>query len=248
MKYGESSKIVTFYTRRFGKLSAIARGARRSASKYGSALEPMSHNSIVVYKKEERTLQTLSQCDAINSFRHLCEDIQKMSIGISIIELITRIAHEEEENAPLFALLVDALDTLDSATKNLQNVFYSFDIRFLKISGFQPSFGECAGCSAPLAGDNFVGEEVQFHIGKGGPLCRSCAGITGRKIALPRKALEALEGLSASRSLRASLDIDMDKRLRKDIETFLASYLRYHVSGMSDLKSEKVFSKILTPT
>ena len=68
MKYGDSSKIVTFYTRQFGKLKGIAKAARRSNNKFGSSLEPLSHVMLVVYKKDHRDLHLISQCDSIQSF------------------------------------------------------------------------------------------------------------------------------------------------------------------------------------
>src|SRR5436309_2774306 len=122
MKYRETSKIVAFYTRKFGKISAIVKGARRSKSKYGSSLEPMSYVSVVIYKKEGRELQTVSQCDVMKPFRHLADDLDKIAVGLSVIELVSIVAHEEEENTLLFLLVIDIMAALNDATRNPSNL------------------------------------------------------------------------------------------------------------------------------
>ena len=75
MKYRETSKIVTFYTKEAGKISGIVKGARQSKNKYGSTLEPMSYVSLVFYQNEKRDLQMVSSCDWVKTFRYLMEDI-----------------------------------------------------------------------------------------------------------------------------------------------------------------------------
>ena len=85
MKYRETSKIITFYTRDFGKVKAIAKGARQPKNKFGSSLEPMSYVLVVLYRKEHRDLQLISQCDLIKTFRHLSEDLDKMAVCMSAI-------------------------------------------------------------------------------------------------------------------------------------------------------------------
>src|ERR1041384_4610175 len=107
--FRETSKIGSFYPRRFGRLSTIVRGARRSPGKFGSSLEPMSHDVIVVYKKEGRELQTLSQCDRINSFRRLTEDLDRMSAGMTMIALVWLVTRAGGADAQLVSLFSQAL-------------------------------------------------------------------------------------------------------------------------------------------
>ncbi|MBI3193860.1 MAG: DNA repair protein RecO, partial [Ignavibacteriae bacterium] len=98
INFKESSKIVTFYTKELGRVGAIVKGARRANSKIGAALEPMSHVQIVLYIKEGREVQTVGQCDLIHSYHHFAIDLEKLSVGLSIIELVYDIAHEQEQN------------------------------------------------------------------------------------------------------------------------------------------------------
>ena len=245
MKYRETSMIVRFYTRQFGKLSGIVKGARQAKNKYGSTLLPMTHVTLVLYKKDGRELQTITQCDLVKSFRYLTEDIEKMAVGLSMIELITNIAHEEEENIPLFSLLVDSLSAVNDATKSSTNVFYHFELKLAALMGFQPHFDECVSCrSVVLRGGN-AGDMVTYHLGRGGPLCDTCAAAPGPLKKLSVRSLRILKEIAASEMLDQVLDIDLDHHVKEEISGFLWDFLRHHISGMHWLKSSRVFSQIL---
>ena len=245
MKYRGTSMIVTFYTERFGKISGIVKGARQAKSKYGSSLQPMSYVTLVFYKKEGRELQTVTQCDVVKSFRNLAEDIEKMAVGMSMVELIANIAHEEEENTPLFSLLHESLSTVNDATKNPTNVFYHFESKLASLLGFQPRFDECLVCrSAVLRADN-TGESVWYHLGRGGPLCANCSNVPGKLRKLNIRSLRILKRLSECETVQDVLDIEVDYHAKEEINGFLWDYLRHHISGMRALKSSRVFSQIL---
>ncbi len=245
MKYRETSRIVNFYTRQFGKISGIVKGARSPKSKFGASLEPMSLCSLVFYKKEGRDLHTVSQCDTLKFFPHLAADIEKMSVGVSIIELINIVAHEEEENIPLFELAVNMLTTLNDATKNPLNLLYAFEVRIARVMGFQPLFDKCISCRTAVFFVEGREKSVEYHLDKGGPLCHKCTSVAGHKTKLTPRVFRILERLTSSTDLVSIVNIEVDDRSRSEIETFLRSFLNYHVSGMRPLKSEKVFSKIM---
>ena len=248
MKYRESSKIVTLYTREFGKMSTIVKGARRAKNKYGSSLEPMSYDSVVVYKKEGRDLQTLAQCELIKSFRHLYDDLERMSAGLTIVELVNMIAHEEEGNVPLFALLVESLELLNAAQKNPSNLLYRFEIRLAAILGFRPTFDACISCQAPVESSQEFREDIPFHLSKGGPLCGRCTSRvpgSGNTFTLSRSILQVLNCIARNPMHEGVLEIPIDQQSRVQIEHFLWMYLCCHVSGMRSLKSSQVFTQIL---
>ncbi|TLY28505.1 MAG: DNA repair protein RecO [Ignavibacteria bacterium] len=245
MPYRETSKIVSFYTRRFGKLSTIVKGARRSPGRYGSSLEPMSYDSIVIYKKETRELQTLTQCDRLRPFLRLYEDLAKMSAGMGMIEITAMVAHDEEENGGLFSLLVGCLSAADAATKNPGHVLYCFEVQLAKILGFQPSFSRCVECGKTIGGKDAVGTELRFHLERGGPLCESCSVPSGHAVGVSGNLLQTLEALSQMSDPLDATQMDIDHPQGAHIQNFLWNYLRYHVQGLRPLNSEKVASQIL---
>lgn len=245
MKYLETSKIVTFYSRRYGKIATIVKGARRSPGKYGASLEPMSYDSIVVYRKEGRELQTLAQCSLLKSFRRLYEDLGRMAVGMTIIELVSIVAHEEEENAPLFDLIVESLDGVDRLDGNPSNLLYRFIVRLASILGFHPTFDRCIACGSPIPGPGDPEAERRFHLSGGGPLCSSCPDAAGKSVSIQAEALLALHSLAWSPDVAVAAVSDIASRHREQIEGLLWAYLRFHVSGMRMLKSGRVFSRIL---
>jgi len=245
MKYRETSTIASFYTKQFGKVSGIVKGARRAKSKYGSALQPMSYVALVLYKKDNRDLQTVSQCDLIKSFRHLSEDIEKMAIGMSMIELTANVAHEEEENPPLFSLLVGSLQAVNDATKSVANLLYHFELRLATVLGFQPRFDDCISCRSPVAQEHNAEGGVTYHLGRGGPLCANCSAVPGPLKRLSMRNLRILKDIAACDTIDRVLEIEVDYRAKEEINGVLWDYLRHHVSGMRSLKSHHVFSQIL---
>ncbi len=245
MKYRETSMIVTLYTKQFGKISGIVKGARQTKNKFGSALQPMAYVALVLYKKEKRDLQMVTQCDVITSFRGLTEDIEKMAVGMSMVELIANIAHEEEENEPLFTLLVDSLAAVNHATKYPTNVFYYFELKLAELLGFQPRFDDCISCRTQVVRSDNIGEIIAYHLGRGGPLCANCSAVPGQLKKLSVHSLHILKHITACDAFDVVFDIDIDYHAKEEINGFLWDYLKHHISGMRALKSSRVFSQIL---
>jgi DNA repair protein RecO (recombination protein O) len=173
MKYRDTSKIVTFYSKEYGKLKGIAKGARSAKNKFGSALEPLSHSMLLIYKKEHRDLHLISQCDSIDSFRNLTEDLDRMTTGLSILELIDQVTHHEERTPAMFTLLVETLNALNASTKNYETYLQAFQLRLAALFGYAPNFDTCGECGKPILFGN--GErQVAFQIVRGAVYCNTC--------------------------------------------------------------------------
>jgi len=245
MKYLESSKIVTYYTQRFGKVTGIVKGARRFKSKYGLALEPMSYVSVEFYKKEGREIQTVSLCESIKSLESLTNNLDKMAIGIAIIEIINKVSQYQEQNKPKFALLVNSLTVLNDATQNLSNLLYYFEIHLAKIMGFGISIDRCVECDKILK-EIVEGRVYNFKVERGGLICASCFKLVDRIYPLSAGALKILRAFQTSNELESIFRVEVDNNVGNIIDDFLWVYLQYHVAGLRSLKSRKVFSKILS--
>jgi len=241
IKYRDTSKIVTFFSKEHGKLSAILKGARSSKTMYGNALEPMSHVALVLYEKKGRDIQTLTQCEPVHAYRHLFEDFDKMGIGMAVIELIRDIAHEQEKNVPLFHLLTETLNALNSASRNYLNLFFYFEIRMLDILGFSPSFGQCIECGEDIFPAGSVVKKVDFHLEKGGPLCQECRNASGLKVSISVQSLKVLDHLFSEKDIKKITNLKIENGTGLEIESLLFAYLRHHVSGVKALKTRKMF-------
>ena len=243
MKYRESSKIVSFYTKNFGMLSGIVKGARRAKNPFGSALEPMSHVSLIVYKKPNRELQTVTQCEIIRSLRRLSEDLEKMSVAMSMIELVSLVAHEEE-NLPLFLLLVKSLEDIDETASDPATIGWYFHLRLMTVLGFQPKFDRCGGCHQEMVS---AGKPLKFDLSKGAPFCDSCSSHSGSLVTVSSAAFTLLSRLNNGERIQHARSGAFDARVKEELESFLRTYLRFHIPGIRMLRSEKVFSQILIP-
>jgi DNA repair protein RecO (recombination protein O) len=248
MKYRDTSKIVSFYSRQFGKIKGIAKGARRAENKFGSALEPMSYVTLVIYKKEQRDLHLISQCDSIKSYGGIQRELEKMSVGFSILELVDQLAHEEEENAPLFELLEQTLAALDRTTRNALSLQRAFQIRFAALLGYAPSLYFCTACGTSLV-DNERLSGVGFQLMHGAVTCTKCTaeGKTKNRIGsttISAPTLQILRRFLSSR-MDTVTSIVYSDRIGNELDDTLRLYLRYHFDQMRDLKSPQMFKSMV---
>ena len=254
MKFRDTSKIVTFYTRDYGKLKAVAKGARDTKSKFGAALEPMTHVGLVIYKKQNRDLQLISQCDILSFYKRIHSEIQRMSTALTMVELMDRVTHHEEENAGLFSLIIDCLEALEKSEGNFQLLLPVFELRMASQLGYAPSLEKCANCGKAL--QTFDPKDLgMFQVTKGAVLCPIClerpseTGMLGdvrfqggRKASM--KTLNVLRMFLEER-LDSIPSIEYDEVTGNEIDETLRLYLRHHFEDLRLLKSTEIFQKLL---
>lgn len=163
-KLGEADRIVVFLTKARGKVRAVAKGVRKTKSKFGSRLEPMSHCTLQFY--EGRELDIVTQAESIDNFRAVREDLDRIGRGVSMLEVADQLAQEGEVNPQLYRMLLGALRTLETSTSLL--VTPAFYWKVLALEGYRPEVEVCVQCGAddtPL---------VAFDVESGGLLCRTC--------------------------------------------------------------------------
>ncbi len=245
MKYHETSKIVTLYTRAFGKISVLAKGARDRKNRFGASLEPMSHVVAVLYRKESRELQLLSQCDTVETFPRLTEDLDRMAAGMAAVELVNAATHAEEENAALFGLLVETLRAMNSATKNPMNALYYYEMHLLGIFGFKPNLHSCVQCGRAIDVTDAGPGNGGVRMSSAGLVCPACSskGVGFESVSAPaarifQRLQEVGDGETVTR-------ISMPPNVRREVEVGLRRLLLTHIEGMKRLKSEGVFSSIM---
>ena len=136
IKYSETSLIVTLYTREYGKIGLIAKGARNPKSKFVGSLEPASCVSIIYYHKEGRDLQMLSEVDSMRSNSSIINSIRKIAVAFAIVNLIDSVVTESESNEDIFDLLKESLLALNDREIDIPILWY-FEINLLRQIGFE---------------------------------------------------------------------------------------------------------------
>lgn len=234
---GETSKIITLYTREFGKLALMAKGSRSLQSKYLGALESFNHLSIVFYQKEERSLQYLSQATILHPFLNLRSQLGRTVLAAIPCEIVERTEVESRPHAELFDLLLEALSALDTAERGLRNIVRAFILHFASLAGFAPQLYRCRECGAESADS-----DVFFLLRDGSYLCGACSadGIGKR---LSASALQTLRSLAVS-SLSAATRRPVSVALGEELDAFLFDYLAVHLEEMKSCRSLKVLHSL----
>jgi DNA repair protein RecO len=247
VKFGESSRIVTFFTENYGKIAGMVKGARRPGNRFGSTLQPMSQVSVVIYRKPGRDVQTVSQCDHAWTHRRIATDLDRISVGMQMVELVGMVLHDEEENRELYALLSGALRVLDGETILPWALFYDFEVQLAGALGFRTDFQHCAGCGRPVADFPGTGENVKIDIARGGPVCRMCDSPSVRGVFLPPEELNFLIGLTpgtltAGPAARPGMPGQSSSGRRSGpLEKLISEYFAFHLPGYRKLRSGEVF-------
>ena len=166
-KLGEADRIVTVLTRRTGKVRAVAKGVRRTKSKFGARLEPFSHVDLQLYTG--RNLDIVSQAESIRSYGpSIAADYPAYTAGTAVLETADRLTAEEKEpSLRLFLLVVGALRSLAEQTHPAGLVLDAFLLRAMSVAGGGPALGDCARCGEQ-------GPHRHFSVPAGGSVCPAC--------------------------------------------------------------------------
>jgi DNA repair protein RecO (recombination protein O) len=164
IKLGEADRIVTLVTEQRGKVRAVAKGVRKTKSRFGGRLEPLSNVSLLLY--EGRNLDVVNQVETVEHYRHVREDLDRLAGATSMLEAVDAVLQEGDDDPQVHRMLVGALRTLDAGPSQL--VVPAFFLKLLAHIGFRPVLDACTSCGEPEP-------LVSFDPLEGGVLCRSCA-------------------------------------------------------------------------
>lgn len=239
MKYGDTSKIARLYTKAFGKISVIGKGARSPKSRLRGCLEPPYYVAAVIYKKENRELHLLSQCDVLQAFRHIIEDMEKLKTAMVALELVDVVSHDEERNEELFMALLSHLRVVDAATKSPLPALYYFEMNLSSMLGFRPELSVCTRCGKALA-EKAASPTLEYGFGKSGVLCDVCG--TGSKMMISSATLSVLRRLRTVPTAEAAMDLELPAPVAHQVGKILRRHLQSHIEGFRGPRSEEVFA------
>lgn len=216
-KLGEADRIITLLTRERGLVRAVAKGVRKTTSRFGGRLEPFMHVDLQL--AEGRSLDIIVQAETITAFaRDLGSDYPAYTAGTAMLETAERLVSEDgEPSIQQVQLLVGALRALVGRRSMPGLILDSYQLRALAVAGFAPSFDACARCGAE-------GPHRSFHAPSGGMLCADCR-VAGS--AAPSPMTVAL--LAAL--LVGDWDVAdaSDDRSRREASGIVAAYLAWHL-------------------
>lgn len=236
LDYGESDRIVTLYTRDYGKIRGIAKGARRSRKRFANALELFCFSQIVFSRKGRDSLSLLEESHVYHHFENIRQNLEKTLMSSYLVDLTDQFTLEDKKSEKLFQLLYDFLEQINGGDCT-EALLRFFEIRLLKQAGYQPVLDRCVACQAPLNG----ADVYQFQARAGGIRCSGCH-LPG-EVSLPVSA-------GTVKTLLMGRDMDLTKvdrlvmseRSAQESRQMLAHFIR-HLLG-KELKSHQVLTQI----
>jgi len=179
IRLGEADRIVTLVTSGRGKVRAVAKGVRKTKSRFGSRLEPLVHVSMLLY--EGRELDIVTQAETLDHFRAVREDLDRLGKATAMLEATDHVCQERHANPQLYQMLVGALRALSASDAAL--LVPAFFLKLLALEGSRPVLDGCVGCGRP---DGLTA----FDLVEGGVLCTGCA--AGAVVPLSPEALAVI--------------------------------------------------------
>lgn len=227
--YSETSRIVRLATREAGVQSALARGAKRARSRFGSAFGLFAEGVAQLHVKEGRDLQTLSAFDVVRIRTELGTDLGRFAGASAVAELVLRFGAENESGESLYDALVAALDAIAAAApERATEASLAGAWHLVAQLGFAPSVHTCAACHLQVGAD----EDLPFSLAAGGVLCASCASAHVHERKLPAAARACIEAWSAG----AGVD-ELGDRDARAHQRLLRRFLQHHVSDGRALRA-----------
>jgi DNA repair protein RecO (recombination protein O) len=224
-KLGEADRIVTLLTRRHGRVRAVAKGVRRTGSKFGSRVEPFMHVDLQLY--EGRSLDTITQAVTVEPYGEaIARNYARYTAGTAILETAERLSAEEREpSLRLFLLVVGGLRALAESQHSPTLVLDAFILRAMDIAGYEPVLDACAQCGTP-------GPHRFFAAALGGLVCGDhrppgAASVSPMSLGLMTALLRG-DWVVADAA---------DERSQRESSGLVAAYLQWHTErGLRSLR------------
>jgi DNA repair protein RecO (recombination protein O) len=221
--YLESSRVLRLATREHGVQSVLAKGARRSQRRFGSAVDLFAEGQAQYYAKTGRDLHTLGSFDVVRARMALGAELERFAAAGALAELVLRFARDESEPG-WYATLVGALDALGAAPSGAAaETGVAGAWQLIAALGFAPTVDDCASCHDPVDPDR----PARFSQPAGGTLCDRCGRRAGTGRVLPAEARGALRGWLVAPDLRPAME--QDAASVRAHQRLLREFLREHL-------------------
>lgn len=213
IKLGEADRIVTLFTRHNGKVRAVAKGVRKTKSRFGARLEPFTCVQLLIYAG--RNLDTITSADILTSFKGVRDDYERLTAAAALAEIVEKITPEHERAFSIYALLLGGLEAL--AAGGGSTVVPAFVVKLLSLCGYHPQLDACAGCAE-------AGGLGGFSPALGGVVCRSCWEQDDGAIRIGAAHIDLL-----ARLLSSDFGQVADTKTTFEVTQALRRYAEYHL-------------------
>ena len=221
--YSETSQVVAFYTREFGKVSVLAKGSKRVKKGVSAAIDLLSHGELLFYPRTSPGLHVFSDFTVRESYTGLRTDLDRARAAFYFCELIGELCREEQANPAAFDLFARDLHAL-AAGGDVRRTLFQFELRLLGLTGFLPQLARCSVCGGPLEKQR----EIPFDAGRGGAVCGKCRDGSAEPVLVSRGALSVMDALTRSDSVdpgRLRIPDSTAAEIRAALNAYISSIL-----------------------
>ncbi|MDA3792288.1 MAG: DNA repair protein RecO [Elusimicrobia bacterium] len=226
--FGEGHRVVVIFTHRLGKVRAVAKGSRKTKSKFGASLEPLTVNEFMLYRKPGSELAIITGADTLLSNLNLREDMKTYYYCALMLECMDILNTDDDPHPVIYNLFKGALLDIKQGG-SLPSITWLFIFRLLKQAGYRLDFFECGKCSTK----NF--KNPHFAPEEGSVYCSGC--LSKRDLSWPVSG-EALLSIK-----KLDSDYKLDKKSQSEIGNIIQKFIKYEFG--KNLKSMKFLDRIL---
>ena len=227
VRYKENDVILTIFTRKLGKISAIAKGAKRNKSSLLSTSQVFSYSNFTL--KKQGNMYRVSQSEIIKNFYDIAYDIESFSYATYITSLVDGSIYENQTNNRLFVLLAQALYLYTQSNVDKQYITRAFELKFLDYTGFKPIVNKCVNCN----NKNLVGSV--FNVDEGGIICTNCKGNYVYNFKLDSTTIKLMDYIFRNDILTCS-KAKVSKYLVNELTKILKVYIQVYIDN-ANIKS-----------
>jgi DNA repair protein RecO (recombination protein O) len=236
--YSESDRIVSFITEESGKMTGIAKGARKSQKRFSNALEPFTCLSLVFSQKKGGKMAFIEEATIVDHYPAIRGDLEKTLTASYFMDLIDQFILEGKRSPDLFHLICNFLVLLEKE-KFADNMVRFFELRFLRLAGYEPVLDRCTVCNKPLQ----ASLSYHFSPSTGGIRCNPCADHQGASDGIPVAVGTVRTLLLGKDSDPAFLNrIFMTDQCSQECRRLLSRFIRYLLG--KELKSLNVLNDV----
>jgi DNA repair protein RecO (recombination protein O) len=230
--YGESDKIVCFLTESHGKITGIAKGAKRSRKRFANSLEPFSLVSLRFQESRSSSLAFIHGCELIRVFKHLTASLEKIAHASYLMEITDALSGERDENRELFAHLRNGLSIIEEKGTSVL-LLAAFELKLLMLAGYQPVLEHCRRCGKGWRGRML--EHWGFSMRDGGIVCEDCSAFRKELSPLSLETLGALRHLQQANGVLLLDPITASVHALRESHAALLRFIQYQIGR--ELKS-----------
>ncbi len=222
VRFQESSKILTFYSREAGRISVIAKGVLRPKSPFGGKLETLRELEIILAVKENRNIQTMTEVEIIRLFHPERKHPDHMIYALAILELIDQTLAEGHTDPVFYDFLQAMLASLEEVSDGRVVLWY-FLLKLCSFLGFRPRFSDCQSCRSPLPLESAI-----FSFSDGTIYCSDCSPLMVNTRRLNSDQLTFLHRLQQQHHQHLP-EFNLELPGKHDYTEFLTAYLNHHL-------------------